>query len=162
MLLEPSKRMLARNTLTVMPDERAAAEAARRKKAAARQTRGPAPAETTAQTVPSRRVTPLKIVGWVAYLVAAVIFVLFVLLWIRGDISKSQQLYPLPGVASGFLIVGVWTVLGPALYRSRTTATRAGKYVLAVLVTIIFYPLIVTGVSSLAEWIVSLFPGHTH
>ncbi len=131
MLLEASGRMLLRNTLSVMPDDRAAAPAARRS-------------------------TLLRVVGWVAYLITIVLVVLFVILSIRGDIPKGQQLYPLPGIASVFLILGVWTVLGPALYRSRSTATRAGKYVIAGILTIVFYPIVVTGVSSLAAWIVSL------
>ena len=117
-----------------MPDDRAAAPAARRS-------------------------TLLKVVGWVAYAITIALFVLFVILWTRNDIPKGDELYPLPGIASVFLIVGVWTVLGPALYRSRSTATRAGKYVIAVILTIVFYPLVVTGVSSLAAWIVSLIPG---
>jgi len=123
--------MLIRNTLSVMPDDLAAAAA-------------------------TRRGTLLKIVGWVAYGITLVLFALFVILSIRGDIPKGQELYPLPGIASVFLIVGVWTVLGPALYRSRSTATRAGKYVIAAILTVVFYPLVVTGVSSLAAWIVSL------
>jgi hypothetical protein len=134
MLLEPSSRMLIPNTLSVMPDDRVA---------------GPA----------ARRSTLLKIVGWVSYFITVALFVLFVVLWIRGDVPKQQELYPLPGIASAFLIIGVWTVLGPALYRSRSTATRAGKYVIAVILTILFYPIVVTGVSSLAAWIVSLVPG---
>jgi hypothetical protein len=131
MLLDASGRMLIRNTLSVMPDDRAVTPA-------------------------TRRWTPLKIVGWVAYLITLVLFALFVILWIRGDIPKGQELYPLPGIASVFLIVGVWTVLGPALYSSRSAATRAGKYVMAAILTVVFYPVIVTGVSSLAAWIVSL------
>jgi hypothetical protein len=131
MLLEAPGRMVLRNTLSVMPDDRAAAPAVRRS-------------------------TLLRVVGWVAYLITIVLVALFVILSIRGDIPKGQELYPLPGIASVFLIVGVWTVLGPALYRSRSTATRAGKYVIAAILTIVFYPIVVTGVSSLAAWIVSL------
>ena len=109
--------------------------------------------------VPQRRLTWLNVVGWVSYLIAVAVLVVFVLLWIHGDISKAQQLYPLPGLASGFLIVGIWTALGPALYGSRTTASRAGKYVVAVLLTVLFYPVVVSGVGALAEWVVSLVPG---
>jgi hypothetical protein len=131
MLLDAPGRMLIRNTLSVMPDDLAAAPA-------------------------TRRGTLLRIVGWVAYAITLVLFALFVILSIRGDVPKGQELYPLPGITSVFLIVGVWTVLGPALYRSRSTATRAGKYVIAAILTVVFYPLVVTGVSSLAAWIVSL------
>ncbi len=117
-----------------MPDDRAAAPAARRS-------------------------TLLRVVGWVAYAITLALFALFVILWTRGDVPKAQELYPLPGIVSVFLIAGVWTVLGPALYRSRSTATQVGKYVIAVILTVVFYPIVVTGVSSLAAWIVSLIPG---
>ena len=90
---------------------------------------------------------------------ALALFVVFVVLWIRGDISRTQQLYPLPGLASGFLIIGIWTALGPWLYRSGSIAARAGKYVLAGLITIVIYPAVVTLVGALAEYIVSLIPG---
>jgi hypothetical protein len=145
-----------------MPDERAAAEAARRKKAAARQPpKAPvAPPATTPE--PARRATPLKIVGWVAYLVALVILVVFVLESIHGSIPTSQQLYPLPGLAAAFVVIGVWSVLGPFLYASRSTATRAGKYVLAALATVILFPLLVTIASDIALWIVSLDPSRVH
>lgn len=83
----------------------------------------------------------------------------FVVLWIHNDVPKTDQLYPLPGIASALLIIGLWTIIGPALYKSRSTATRVGKYVLGVLLSIIFYPIVVTGLSSFAAWIVSLVPG---
>jgi hypothetical protein len=147
-----------------MPDDRAASEAARRQKAAARRGASPLPTSlppvvAQPQRVPQRRPTALRIVGWAAYVVALAIFVVFVVQWVHDEIPVGQQLYPLPGIAAAFLIIGIWTILGPSLYNSRSTATRAGKYVLAVVVTIIFYPLIVTGISSLAQWVVSLIPG---
>jgi hypothetical protein len=159
---------LPRNKLTGMPDERAASEAARRKKAADRRGTTPPAARTSppARTPPPAQPAPpvrkplwLRIVGWVAYAIAVALFVVFVVLWIRGDISRGQQLYPLPGFATGFLIVGIWTALGPRLYRSHSTATRAGKYVAAVVVTVIIYPAFVTAVATVAEYIVSLVPG---
>ena len=109
--------------------------------------------------VPSRRVTPLKVVGWVAYLLTLAVLVWFIVLWIHNDIPKTAQLYPLPGLASLLLIIGLWTIIGPALYKSRSTATRAGKYAIGVLLSILFYPIVVTGLSSIAAWIVSLVPG---
>ena len=123
--------MLVRNTLTVMPDV----------------------------STPQRRITRLKVAGWVAYLLTLAVLAWFVVLWIHNDVPPAQQLYPLPGIASVLLIVGLWTIIGPALYKSRSTATRAGKYVLGVLLTVLFYPIIVTGLSSFAAWIVSLIPG---
>ena len=131
MLLDASSRMLLRNTLAVMPD---------------------VPAQ-------SRRVTPLKVVGWVAYFLTLAVLAWFIILWIHNDVPKTDQLYPLPGIASALLIVGLWTIIGPALYKSRSTATRVGKYVLGVLLSILFYPIVVTGLSSFAAWIVSLVPG---
>ncbi len=137
MLLERSNAVTARNTLSVMPDERAVAAA-------------------------PRRITPLRVVGWAAYLVALVLFVVFVVMWIRGDVATNQQLYPIPGIAAGFLVIGIWTALGPALYKSRSTATRVGKYVLAVVVSVGVFPTLVTIVSGLAGWLVSLDPGRVH
>jgi hypothetical protein len=165
-----------------MPDERAASEAARRKKAADRKGKAPAtakPAQARPATTrpastrpvaaqPARALLPaesirkpawLRILGWITFAVALALFVVFVVLWVRGDISRAQQLYPLPGLATGFLIIGIWTALGPWLYRSRSTAARAGKYVLAGVITIGIYPAAVTLVGALAEYIVSLFPG---
>jgi predicted anti-sigma-YlaC factor YlaD len=136
MLLDASGGALLGNRLTVMPDERAVPRAA-----------------------PVRRALWLRIVGWAAYAIALALLVVFVVLWIRGDISKGQQLYPLPGFATGFLIIGVWTYLGSWLYKSRSTATRVGKYVLAVLVSVGIFPTAVTLVSAVAGWIVSLIPG---
>jgi 4-amino-4-deoxy-L-arabinose transferase-like glycosyltransferase len=137
MLLDASGWMRARNTLCVMSDDRAASEL-------------------------PRRVTPLKIAGWVAYLVAIVLVVVFIVESIGGTIPKSQQLYPLPGVAAVFLVLGIWSVLATVLWKSRSTATRVGKYILAVLVTIIVYPLLVTIVSDLALWVVTLDPNRVH
>jgi predicted anti-sigma-YlaC factor YlaD len=137
MLLERSNAVTARNTLSVMPDERAVAAA-------------------------PRRITPLRVVGWAAYLVALVLFVVFVVMWIRGDVATNQQLYPIPGIAAGFLVIGIWTALGPALYKSRSTATLVGKYVLAVVVSVGVFPTLVTIVSGLAGWLVSLDPGRVH
>jgi hypothetical protein len=133
MLLDASGGVLLGNKLTGMPDERVAS--------------------------PVHRALWLRIVGWVAYTIALALFVVFVVLWIRGDISKGEQLYPLPGFATGFLIIGIWTVLGPWLYKSRSTATRVGKYVLAVVVSVGIFPTAVTLVSAVAGWIVSLIPG---
>jgi hypothetical protein len=147
--------MLRRNTLSVMPDDRAASEAARRKTAAVRQGKK-SPAKS--DPAPARRVTPLKIVGWGAYLVAIVLVVIFIVESINGNISSGQQLYPLPGVATVFLVIGIWSTLATALWKSRSTATRAGKYILAVLVAIVVYPLLVTIVSDIAVWLVSLDP----
>jgi hypothetical protein len=107
------------------------------------------------------RIAWLRTVGWVAYIATLVAIAVFVVLSVQGLIPKTQQLYPLPGVIAGLLIIGLWTAIGPALYKSRSTATRVGKYVLAILVTIVVFPLVVTGVSTLSEWIVSLFPGHS-
>ena len=157
MLLEASGRMLRRNTLSVMPDDRAASEAARRKNAAARQGKK-SPAKSDPAPPPARGVTPLKFVGWGAYLVAIVLVVVFIVESINGNISAGQLLYPLPGVATVFLVIGIWSTLATALWKSRSTATRAGKYVLAVLVTIVVYPLLVTIVSDIAVWLVSLDP----
>ena len=111
-------------------------------------------------TVPqhTRRVTPLKVVGWVAYLVAIVLVVVFIVESINGKIPASQLLYPLPGAATVFLVIGIWSILATALWKSRSTATRTGKYILAVLVTIVVYPLLVTIVSDIAVWLVSLDP----
>jgi len=177
MLLDATYGALLRNRLTGMPDERAAAEAARRKKAAERRGKAPAQARPAtarpAKAAPARSASPepavavepvrkpawLRIVGWIAFAVALVLFVVFVVLWVRGDIPRSQQSYPLPGLATGFLIIGIWTALGPWLYRSRSTATRVGKYVLAGVFTIVIYPAVVAIVGALAEWMVSLIPG---
>jgi len=144
-----------------MPDDRAASEAARRKKAAARQVPRQA-AKNSPTTEPARRVTPLKIVGWAAYLVAIVLVVVFIVESINGNIPTSQQLYPIPGAAAALLVIGIWSTLATVLWKSRSTATRAGKYILAVLVTIIVYPLLVTVVSDIAIWLVSLDPGRVH
>ena len=136
MLLDASSEALPGNRLTVMPDERAVPKAA-----------------------PPHRALWLRIVGLAAYAIALALLVVFVVLRIRGDISEGQQLYPLPGFATGFLIIGVWTYLGPWLYKSRSTATRVGKYVLAVLISVGIFPTAVTLVSAVAGWIVSLIPG---
>jgi hypothetical protein len=98
-------------------------------------------------------------VGWAAYVVAIALFVVFIVESIGGNIPASQQFYPIPGVATVFLIVGVWSTLATVLWKSRSTATRVGKYIVAVLVTIILYPLLVTIVSDAATWLVSLDPG---
>jgi magnesium-transporting ATPase (P-type) len=144
-----------------MPDDRAASEAARRKKASARRVAPPATRNApTPETV--RRVTVLRIVGWAAYLVAIVLFVVFIVESIGGNVPTSQQFYPIPGVATVFLIVGIWSTLATVLWNSRSTATRVGKYIVAVLVTIIVYPLLVTILSDVASWLVSLDPGRVH
>jgi hypothetical protein len=161
MLLDGRGRMPSPNTLSVMPDERAASEAARRKKAAARRT-PTSGAKTPDAPGATRRISVVKVAGWVAYLVALVLLVIFVVESIGGHVQKSQQLYPIPGIATIFIVLGIWSVLVTVLWNSRSTATRVGKYVLAVLVTVVVFPLLVTIVSGVAEYIIALDPSRVH
>jgi NADH:ubiquinone oxidoreductase subunit 6 (subunit J) len=103
-----------------------------------------------------RDVTPLRVIGWVAYALAVVVFILFIVqLDVSSDPNGAAPLL-LPIIAICLCTVGLWCALGPVLWESRSRGRRARNVVIAIVVNAIVAPLLVPLIVSVGSLIADL------
>jgi hypothetical protein len=99
---------------------------------------------------------PLRIIGWVAYALAVVVFVLFMIqLGLSSDPNGPAPLL-LPIVTICLCSAGLWCSLGSVISETRSSGRRARNLVIAIVANAILAPLLVPVLVSVGSLIADL------
>jgi hypothetical protein len=108
---------------------------------------------------PRRQVSPFRIIGWLAYGAAVLVFVAFVAQMLMSADPNGPAAPQLPIAIVACCAVGLWCAIGPIFWESPTVARRVRNFVIAGLFTVIVYPLLVALVIELAGVTAALVSG---